>query len=203
MKPELSNSKCPPQGDGRRSVMLRFLGIFLATVAAYYSLTLSPWVDANMLYPVMKASARGTSSLLSFLGVKTTVEGVVVSGPGYSVAVRRGCDPLEPIVLFAAGVMAFPAPWRRRIPALVVASAFLFGMNLVRLVSLYLLGARKSPMLETFHLWCWPAFIIISSLVLWVLWLRWIQRPLRASKFADPAEAATAKRPASLRGMGA
>jgi exosortase H (IPTLxxWG-CTERM-specific) len=158
--------------------MLRFLGVFFATVAVYYSLTLSPWVDANALYPVMKVSARGTSALLNLIGVKTTVEGVVVRGTGYSVAVRRGCDPLEPIVLFAAGVVAFPAPWRRRLPALAAASVLLFGLNLVRIVSLYLLGAGKSSMLESVHLWCWPAFFIICSLALWVLWLRWIRNPI-------------------------
>jgi exosortase H (IPTLxxWG-CTERM-specific) len=151
------------------------LGIFFAIVVIYYSLTLSPWIDANVLYPVMKASARGTSTLLNLIGVKTTVEGVIVRGLDHSVAVRRGCDPLEPIVLFAAGVMAFPAPWRRKVLAIAVVSAFLFGVNLLRIVSLYLLGARKSPLLDSFHLRWWPAFFIFGILVLWVLWMRWIQ----------------------------
>ncbi len=157
--------------------MLRFLGIFFAIVGGYYALTLSPWVDAHVLYPVMKASAQGTSALLHLTGVNTTVDGVIVRGPGYAVAVRRGCDPLEPIILFAAGVMAFPAPWNRRLLGVLVGSVFLSGMNLVRIASLYLLGARKSSLLDSFHLWCWPAFFIICSLALWVLWLRWIQLP--------------------------
>ncbi|MGO8697336.1 MAG: exosortase H [Limisphaerales bacterium] len=178
--------------------MLRFLGIFFAIVAVFYSLTLSPWVDANVLYPVMKASARGTSMLLNLIGVKTTVEGVVVRGPGYSVAVRRGCDPLEPIVLFAAGVMAFPAPWRRKLAAIAVVSAILFGVNMLRIVSLYLLGAKKSPLLDSFHLWWWPAFFIIGTLVLWVLWLRWIQGPIQSSIYG-PAESRPAKPHASPR----
>jgi exosortase H (IPTLxxWG-CTERM-specific) len=163
--------------------MLRFLGIFLALVTVYYAATLSPWVDANVLYPVMKASARGTSALLNLFGAKTTVMGVEIRGPDYAVAVRRGCDPLEPIVLFAAGVIAFPAPWRRRLPALVVAGVFLFGLNLVRIVSLYLLGADKSSLLDSFHLWFWPAFFIICSLVLWVLWLQWLQRSGSATRY--------------------
>jgi exosortase H (IPTLxxWG-CTERM-specific) len=175
------SSTAPARGDNRRTATLRFLGIFFAIVAVYYSFTLSPWIDAHVLYPVMKVSARGTSVLLGFIGVKTTVEGVEVRGADYTVAVRRGCDPLEPIVLFSAGVIAFPAPWRRRLPAVVVAIAAFFAMNLVRLVSLYLLGANKSLMLESFHLWCWPAFFIICSLGLWVLWLRWIQPPFSAA----------------------
>jgi exosortase H (IPTLxxWG-CTERM-specific) len=193
MKAKPSLPGVPAREGCRRGAMLRFLGIFLATVAVYYALALSPWVDAKVLYPVMKVSARGTSALLNLMGVKTTVEGVVVRGADYSVAVRRGCDPLEPIVLFGAGVMAFPAPWRRKLPALVVASAFLFGMNVVRIVSLYLLGSNKSSMLETIHLLCWPAFFIICALALWVLWLRWIQRPVLALESAVQARTATPK----------
>jgi exosortase H (IPTLxxWG-CTERM-specific) len=165
--------------------MLRFLGIFLALVSGFYALTLSPWADAHLLMPVMKASARGTSALLNLAGCKTTSEGVTVFGPGYSVAVRRGCDPLEPIVLFSAAVIAFPASWRKKLAGVAVGAAFLFGLNLLRLVSLYLLGAHKSSLFENFHLWLWPAFFILCSLALWVSWLLWIQPPALAPK-ANP-----------------
>jgi exosortase/archaeosortase family protein len=162
--------------------MLRFLAIFLALMVIYYALTLSPWVDANGLLPVMKASAHGTSVLLNLIGFKTTVEGVVVRGPVYAVAVRRGCDPLEPIALFAAAATAFPAPWRQKFAGLLLVSVFLFGLNLIRVVSLYLLGVHKSALLESFHLVWWPALFIACSLVLWVLWLRWVQRSISNSK---------------------
>src|SRR5271168_2334217 len=100
MRPEPSVPVTSRRPDPPRKGMLRFLGIFLGIVVVYYSLTLSPWVDAHAIYPVLKASARGTSTLLDLGGVKTTVDGVIVHGPDYSIAVRRGCDPLEPIVLF-------------------------------------------------------------------------------------------------------
>jgi len=155
--------------------MLRFLGVFFAFVTVYYALTLSPWVDANAIFPVLKVSARETSAILKVIGIKTTTEGVVVRGIDHAVAVRRGCDPLEPIVLFSAGVIAFPATWRRKIPGLIVGGAFLFVFNLLRIASLYLLGANKSPLLESAHMVWWPAFFIVCSLILWVLWLRWVQ----------------------------
>ena len=189
MEPDPFVSEAPRRRELRRKATWRFLGVFLGTVAVYYSLTLSPWIDANVLYPVLKASAQGTSALLSLGGVKTTVEGVIIRGPTYSVAVRRGCDPLEPIVLFAAGVIGFPAPWRRRLSGVFAAGALLFGLNMVRIASLYVMGAKRSPMLDSFHLWYWPAFFILCSLALWVCWIRWIQRPI-------PASISTAKPPA-------
>ena len=172
--------------------MLRFAGVFLALVVVFYASTLSPWVDAHVLFPVMKVSARGSSMLLNFVGVKTTVHGVVVRGPSYAVAVLRGCDPLEPIVFFAAGVMAFPAAWRRRFIGLVLGSSFLFFLNLVRIDSLFLLGASHSVLRDSFHLCWWPAFFIVCSLVLWVLWLRWVQSWAPASKSDSSAKPPTA-----------
>jgi exosortase H (IPTLxxWG-CTERM-specific) len=199
MKSEPSFSGVTVKQASARKAMLRFLGIFLALVAAYYALTLSRWVDANVLYPVMKASACGASALLNFLGVGTTVDGVVIRGPGYAVAVRRGCDPLEPIVLFAAAVTAFPAPWRQKLPGLATGAAFLFGLNLARIDSLYLLGARQSRLLESFHLAWWPAFFILCSLALWVSWLLWIRRLGSASTSAAPAKPPTARPGGPLR----
>ena len=159
-----------------REKMLRFIGVFFGLVFAFYALTLLPWVDANILFPVMKASARGSSVLLNLVGARTITEGVVVRGPSYAVAVQRGCDPLEPIVFFTAGLMAFPAAWRRRFAGLAVGGTFLFFLNLVRIATLYLLGASHSSQLEAFHLWWWPAFFIVCALALWVLWLLWIRR---------------------------
>jgi exosortase H (IPTLxxWG-CTERM-specific) len=190
------------RASGRKD-MLRFLAIFLALVAAYYALTLSPWVDAHVLFPVMKASARGASATLGALGVRTTAKGVLVQGPRYAVAVRRGCDPLEPIVLFVAGVIAFPAAWRQRLPRLVGGAFFLFGLNLVRIDSLYLLGAKQSPLLDSFHLAWWPAFFILCALALWVLWLLSLRRPGSDAQPAAPARNATPNTRAPSRAGGA
>ncbi len=164
-----------------------FFTVFLALLAAFYALSLLPWIDARIFFPVMKVCAHGSSALLNLAGLKTIAEGVVIRGPGFAVAVRRGCDPLEPIVLFAAAVIAFPAAWRLRFIGLAIGNSFLFGLNLARIASLYLLGASKSTLFESFHLCWWPVFFIVCSLALWVLWLLWIKAATPGSKSDSPA----------------
>ena len=154
----------------------RFLLIFLWIVAAYYALTLVAWADRNVLYPVLKLSAQASSLLLNLTGESTSTKGIVIQGATFAVAVRRGCDPLEPIALFGAAVIAFPAPSRRKAMGLAIGAALLFTLNVLRIVSLYWLGRHKSVWFETVHLELWPAFFIIVSLSLWVLWLIWIRR---------------------------
>lgn len=197
MKTEVSISRSGPRPPSSKNQMLRFLGIFLGCVTVYYALTLSPWVDAKLILPVMKISAHGTAALLNLFGAKTSANGVVVRGAHYAVAVRRGCDPLEPIVLFAAGVMAFPAPWRRKLTGMALGGILLFGLNLARIASLYLLGAGQSPLFDRLHLWWWPAFFILCSLGLWVLWLLWVNRLGFSAASGSPAPSSVSRPRAS------
>jgi hypothetical protein len=84
----------------------RFLGVFLALVGLYHALTLPPWVDANVPYPVMKATARSASALACLLraGGETRPQGsdidftdgsewINVWSPAYSNAVLKTLLP--------------------------------------------------------------------------------------------------------------
>jgi exosortase H (IPTLxxWG-CTERM-specific) len=139
-----------------------------------------PWVDENLVYPVLKLTARGSASVIGLTGEAVTTQGVLIQGSNFAVAVRRGCDPLDPMALFAAAVAAFSGPWKRKVVGLVAGSIILFALNLIRIVSLYRLGQRHSRMFEAVHQEIWPAFFILSALGLWGLWLLWTGRPPQA-----------------------
>jgi len=76
-------SKHPKPAERRetgQSQVRRFLLIFLGIVGAYYALTLVPWVDRNILYPVLQLSAQASSLLLNLTGESTTTKGIVIQG---------------------------------------------------------------------------------------------------------------------------
>jgi exosortase H (IPTLxxWG-CTERM-specific) len=154
---------------------LRFLGWFAAIVTVYYGLTVIPWVDRHLMYPVLEFTAAGASKLLNLFGCPTTLKGVVIQGSDYAVAVRRGCDPLEPIMLFCAAIVAFPSVWRPKLWGMTVGGTFLYSLNLARIASLYLLGRRQSAWFYSLHQEWWPALYIVSAILVWLVWLRWQQ----------------------------
>jgi exosortase H (IPTLxxWG-CTERM-specific) len=169
-----------PQQQGGRQPLVpkpvrRFVLRFLGLVSTYYLLTEVPWVDRRVVYPVLELSARASSWLLNLTGENTTLHGIVVQGPSFAVAVRRGCDPLEPIALLSAAIVAFPAAPKQKLSGLVIGTMLLFTQNLMRIASLYWLGKAKSPLFEPAHLEVWPAFFILTALVLWVVWSAWVQ----------------------------
>ena len=148
-------------GSRPLSAEARFLLRFLGLLAVYYLLLAIPWVDAHVLLPVFQLSAKMTAWLVNCAGAEAVVEGVIVRGPIHAIAVRRGCDPLDPIALFSAGVLAFPAGARARAVGLLVGAALLFGVNVLRLGSLYWLG---------------PAGLLMLALGLWLTWLHWLRK---------------------------
>lgn len=162
-----------------RAGSLRFLVWFCCLVAAYYVLTVIPWVDRNLMYPVLELTARASSALLNLTGSGTTVQGIVIRGPGFAAAIQRGCDPLEPMVLFGAAVAAYPAPVRKKLCGLMVGTSLLFSLNLVRIATLYWAGRSHASWFETAHLEVWPALFILVSIMLWAAWVSWTRRSSR------------------------
>jgi exosortase H (IPTLxxWG-CTERM-specific) len=155
-----------------RRVGLRFIATFLAVVAAFYVITLPDWVDRHVLFPVMEISARGASWLLNLGGAHTILDGVCIRGANFSVAVRRGCDPIEPIVLLSAALLAFPSSWPWKAYGFLFGAIALFVLNLIRIASLYLAGEAQVPWFESLHQEWWPAFFILAALLIWFGWLR-------------------------------
>ena len=171
------NSLLPPSDRaGFRAAPARFLGLFLGIVIVYYLLTATAWVDARVIYPVLQATAHGASLILNAVGAHTRVEGVVIQGPAFAVRVQRGCDPLEPIVLFWAAVIAFPAPVPKKATGLALGSITLFGLNLIRIITLYWVGKARWSCFEAIHQELWPALFILLAVLLWVFWLTWTRR---------------------------
>jgi exosortase H (IPTLxxWG-CTERM-specific) len=152
---------------------VRFLLLFGAILGGYYALTVIPWVDRNLIYPVLEFTARTASWLMNLAGGETMVNGITIQGPVFAVRVQRGCDPLDPMVLFGAAVFAFPSKWKQKGPGLLIGSATLLLLNQVRIISLYLVGRSHAEWFYSFHQEWWPAGFVLAAIALWLGWLQW------------------------------
>ncbi len=178
MSSDIDTAKIIRQPTGRA----RFIIIFLLVVGGYFGLAAVPWVDQEFVFPVLKFSARGATGLLTLAGFDVQNEGVLVKGGGYSVAVHSGCDPLGPIALMVGAMLGFPADWRRRWAGMLVGTVILFGLNLVRIASLFLTGRAHSSWFYSLHQEWWPGFFIVVALLMWWAWLNWVGRVERGEE---------------------
>jgi exosortase/archaeosortase len=121
----------------RNAPVLRFGLTFGAFMALYYVVTLLPWTDGKLFPAYLRANARLSNTILHWFGQASVVAGATIRSPQFSITIKRGCDALEPSWLFCAAVVAFPAPWHRRLPGMLVGVLAILNLNLARIVSLY------------------------------------------------------------------
>jgi exosortase family protein XrtM len=102
----------------------------------------------------------------------------MISSPRGAVEVKRGCDAVEPLVLFCAAVIAFPVSLRRKISGIALGTVVLLVLNLLRIVTLYFVSVHAPRFFELMHVEVWQALFIFLALGLWAIWaLRSVRAP--------------------------
>lgn len=155
-----------------KSPVLRFGLTFGGLMALYYAILLIPFFD-RLLYAYLSANAWATNALLNSLGQDSNVSGTTLQAASFAITVRRGCDALEPAWFHCAAVLAFPAPFRRKLPGMLIGVAVILSFNLLRIGSLFLIRGYWPTLFATAHLEIWPIFFIFLALALWAGWIVW------------------------------
>jgi len=154
-----------------RAPVLRFLLRFGLLLGAFYAAVLLPWCD-QAFYQYLRLNALVSGAILRGLGQDAQVAKTSIHTVGFAISIHRGCDALEPAWFFCAAVLAFPAPWHRKRAVLLVGTALILLLNLVRIVSLFYIGLRAPAFFPTAHLELWPAAFLLVALLLWIGWIR-------------------------------
>jgi exosortase H (IPTLxxWG-CTERM-specific) len=179
-------SRSPSRRLQSSNAPLLWFGLkFGLLMALYYGLVLLPFFD-GLLYAYLKANARATGAILNALGTSCTVTEVTIRTAGFGMSIRRGCDAIEPAWFFCAAVISFPGPWSRKLPGILVGTAVVLAANIIRLVSLFLIGLRDPKIFAAAHLEIWPAAFILLAVLLFVGWIGWARRSAEADTDAAP-----------------
>jgi exosortase H (IPTLxxWG-CTERM-specific) len=156
--------------------VLRFVAAFGLLAAMVYAAMLSSPFQRTVFPMYLRLTAQLASPVCNWFGQHTSATGTVISSDRFSIQIARGCDALEPLTLFAAMVLAFPAPFRRKIPGILLGTAILALVNLARIVSLFLTGVYFPDAFEPMHLEVWQSAFILLTIILWALWIQWAMK---------------------------
>jgi exosortase H (IPTLxxWG-CTERM-specific) len=138
-------------------------------VLLYVAVALRPVNDA-VVVPFTAAIARVSGVILNALGEPVTVAGTEIRSPAFAVRIENGCNGLETILLFAAAVLAFPAPWKRRLAGLVLGFAAIEIVNLLRVASLFWIGAHHPGLFSASHTVLWQSLVVLFGVLLFLAW---------------------------------
>jgi exosortase H (IPTLxxWG-CTERM-specific) len=150
----------------------RFVVRYVVLIVALFALVAWRPVNDHMVNPYTTFVAREAAVVLRALGEVVRVDDQVLSSPRFAVTIYNGCNGLEAILVFVAGVLAFPARWQARLLGIVTGFVAVQVLNVVRIVSLYYVGVWRPDWFTTAHVLVWQTIVILFAVVLWLLWVQ-------------------------------
>jgi exosortase H (IPTLxxWG-CTERM-specific) len=129
-----------------------------------------PFVRDGLVAPWTRFNATASAALASLCGVETTATGTFVQSGSARLNIQGGCNGAHALLILLASVLAFPAPWGRRLIGAVVGTLAVLGFNLIRLVNLIAVARYSPDHLELFHIYIWQTLIVLIALVVFLVW---------------------------------
>src|SRR5438094_10628047 len=112
------NPKTKMTGWHKSHPVIFFVASFALMMGVFYLFYFSITVQTKVFPPLVGFYARLSAMILNAMQYHTTVTGNTISSSQFSVDVKAGCDAVEPMALFVAGVLAFPVRFRKKISGL-------------------------------------------------------------------------------------
>lgn len=126
----------------------------------------------HVIVPFTERIVGVSTAVLRAIGEPALSEGTRIRSSGFAVDVKNGCNGVEAMLILVAAILAFPAPWGRRLAGLAAGIAVIQLLNLVRVVSLFWLGVHHREVFETFHTAVWQTALILVAVAVFILWSR-------------------------------
>lgn len=127
-----------------------------------------PGVD---ILAIVLADVSGIA--LEFLGIPVSLDGAVIGASGFLAVIAQQCTAIELLLVFSALALVCPVSLKARAWALLLGIPSLCLLNLVRVISLLLIGIGFPQHLDMAHLVIWQTIMVVAAFTMWLLWLRW------------------------------
>jgi exosortase H (IPTLxxWG-CTERM-specific) len=112
-----------------------------------------------------------TAQLLRLVGMHTSSSGPVVTLGRFAVEIKDNCNAIYEVGLYAAAVWAYPASWRARLLGTLLGASVLYGVNLLRIVTLLTAGVLLPDWFEVLHLYVWQILYLLVVAACWFVWV--------------------------------
>lgn len=161
--------------------MKKYALIYFLILGFLFWIETTHWVQSFTVGTWTHFLADFSGGLMQVFDDKVMVQGSDIrnSQTGYAVSIKSGCNGVEAAMILAAAILAYPAAWLKKSVGMMVGVLAIQILNVVRIISLYYLGAWSQKALDIAHLYVWPGLIILDALVIFLLWIHWLGRESR------------------------
>lgn len=158
--------------------MVRFIVVFALVLLSLFSIELLHPVQEHVIVPFTGYLATISAGIITPFDSSVISYGKILQfgKGGFAVSIEAGCNGVEATIVLIAAVLAFPAPWRARVVAILLGFLAIQAMNIVRIISLFYLGRWNMDIFTWVHLYLWPALIMLDVLVVFIVFMRYLSR---------------------------
>jgi exosortase H (IPTLxxWG-CTERM-specific) len=161
------------------SPLQRFALTFTVLLVGLFTLELLGPVQRTVIQPFTASLADISAALIMPFDDAVTSYGRIIQHreTQFAVSIEAGCNGVEAAIVLIAGILAFPAGWKRRVTAIALGFLAIQVMNIARIISLFYLGQWNLDVFMWTHLYLWPVLIMLDVLVVFIVYLRYLNRP--------------------------
>ena len=137
-----------------------------------FSIAYNKWFIAVVVNRLALALSGLIGVVLEWSGNEIIRAGTIIKSDGFSMNIYYKCTGVYQTAGFVAGVLAYPASFRTKIPGVIWGSLAINLINVFRIVSIFYIGLYIPQWLAFFHGVIWEALMIILTIFAWWLWVR-------------------------------
>jgi exosortase/archaeosortase family protein len=175
-----------------RRARLRFAAAFVVVGGVLLALYSFPYAEHGIREVgfawYLGAYARVAGSVIHLTDPTVHVSGADLVGRT-SLTIAKNCDAMDVNLLLSAAMIAFPAPWKRRLIGIVAAVGVLSVANVLRIVTLYQINIHAPRAFEFIHAEVFPLAMVVLAVGAFGIWSRWS----RQAELAPPDAPANAE----------
>jgi len=154
-----------------RHPITRFCLLFVGLLVVFSLLLYQEPIRHYFSNPVTTLIASQVAWILKALGMKVYASGIIIYGEGFSVRIVGNCNAIFEIFMFLSAVIAFPALQKEKLMGGIPGIIFIYFINLLRLVLLFLIGVYAPQYFEEAHLYVGQSFFIVMVAIFWLFWV--------------------------------
>jgi len=167
-----------PKRGGGGGTQPTFAGFAVRLLAYLFATSLLFSLAGLHLYlvPVQSAIASVVTAGANLLGGDVRVYGPIIDVTRIKLEVNHECTAVFVLLVYAAFVLAYPAPWKSRLLGIVVGAVVLTAVNISRLIALTLIAQSRPELFNYLHEYFFQGVFIALLAVLASLWTEQVRR---------------------------
>lgn len=154
-----------------KKALVVFLMIFSSIISLYYIL-LGTKTMINIIDYYSTVTVYVSTLILNIFGENAYANGNMLSTPKTTLLLGMGCEGSEVMVMLLGAIIAFPARWLHKITGAATGFVFLFILNQLRVIGLYLVDINYKSSFVFMHEELFPLIFTILSIFYLIFWIK-------------------------------